>query len=87
MLSTGQQEAPLEWQPGLWDRFMAAGSGACGTGGATPALMEEPEQNTTEGGKGGATGLPPPLWGTFGSELARWRTEKIAGERGILKKL
>ena len=28
-----QEEAPLEWQPGLHDRFKAAGSGACCTGG------------------------------------------------------
>jgi len=28
-----QEEAPLEWQPGLRHRFKAAGSGACCTGG------------------------------------------------------
>lgn len=67
MLGTGQQEAPLEWQPGLGARFMAASSGACCRGAAAPAGMEEPEQNTTEGGKGGATGLSPSLWGALGS--------------------
>lgn len=38
---------------------MAASSGACCTGAATPAGTEEPEQNTTEGGKGEPQGSLP----------------------------